>query len=140
MRRLILFFFLSLASSCFSQLKDQLRDTLEAKKFWADNIQNIIEFDQEKILDQTHFPLIINDERFTEEQFKPELTKHFNPKVRSELKRVSFSRLKAWYIGDDVTPTYMIICFDGIEKQFFSVGFIFFQFDGEWKLKEITYL
>lgn len=140
MKSLLLLLFLSASTIGFSQLRDQLKDTLEAKRFWANNIHNIIEGNKNKILDQTNFPLIIQDERVEKEQFEAELEKHFTAKIRSELKAASFTRLKAWYIGDDVTPTYMVPCLELSDQELYlAVVFIFFQYKGEWKLKEIVY-
>jgi len=140
MKRLLLLFFLSSATMGFSQ-KDDLKDTLEAKRFWADNIQNIIELNKQKILAQTNFPLIINDERIDKEQFESELDKHFTARIRYELQSLPFpTRLKAWYIGDDATPTYMVPCLEILDKEhYLAVVFVFYQYNGKWKLKEIDY-
>lgn len=139
MKHLLLLFILSSVTNGFSQ-KDDLKDTLEAKFFWTDNILNIIDLKEEKILEQTNFPLIVDGERLGKEEFRLEMANHFNSQIRDELRSAPFSRLKVWYIGDDLTPTYMVPCLEVLDKErYLAVVFVFFQYDGKWKLKEIDY-
>lgn len=144
MKGLLLLFFLSVSTIGFSQLDDYmkkyLKDTVEARRFWNDNIRNIIELDREKILEQTNFPLIIQDNRIEKEQFKLELERYFTEKIRSELKKASLRRLTSWYLLDDSTPTYILPCCEIDDKRTYSMmTLMFFQYGGQWKLKEIVF-
>lgn len=135
MKRLILLFFLSLATSGFSQLKD----TLEARKFWEDNIANIVSFNQEKIVAQIHFPLEVGSKKITREQFRPVINKYLNQELRTELSKKDIKSIDAWQMSDDETQTYMIVCYKGLEPQFEAVVLCFLQYNGKWMLNRLDY-
>lgn len=141
MKGLLLVFFLCMSTIGFSQFKDELKDTLELRRFWADNIQHIIALNKEKILEQTKFPLSIQSKWIEKEQFEQELENHFTKEIRAELKAVAFKRVRTWYIGDDTTPTYMVACWETKDKEHsVFVVFSFFQYNGQWKLMSIDYI
>lgn len=135
MKGLLLLFFLSAATSGFSQLED----TLEAKKFWADNIKNIVEYKKELILTQIQFPLKVGDKKLTKEQFKLVMDKHFSPELRKELGGKDIKSIDAWKMSDDSTQTYMIVCYKGLDPQYEAAVLCFLQYNGKWMLNQIDY-
>lgn len=135
MGKFVSIFFIILSFSSFSQLKD----TLEAKNFWADNIANIVSFNKEKILTQIHFPLKVGDKKFTKEQFKVVMDKYLGPDLRNELKAKDIRSIDAWQMMDDETQTYMIVCYKGIEAQYSAVVLCFLQYNGKWMLNQMDY-
>lgn len=131
MRYSALLLFTLLSNFIFSQISD----TLEAKKFWADNIQAIVNMDKAKIISQTNFPLEIKigDEMWSKADFTAKIEKVFTPAVREELKSGSIDNIDAWTMMDDISDTYMVVCFSKFEEYEILV-FMFKQFDGQWKL------
>lgn len=135
MSKLIAILFVSLSFSSFSQLKD----TLEARKFWEDNIANIVSFNKEKILAQIHFPLAVGNKKFTKEQFKPVMDKYLNQELRTELSKKDIRSIDAWQMLGDETQTYMLVCYKGIEPQYEAAVLCFLQYNGKWMLNHIDY-
>jgi hypothetical protein len=135
MNRLIAILFLSFSFVGFSQLKDKL----EAKNFWADNITNIVEYKKELILTQIHFPLKVGDKKLTKEQFKLVMDKHLSPELRAELGEKDIESIDAWTMGEDLTQTYMIVCRKGLEVQYEAAVLCFLQYNGKWMLNQIDY-
>jgi hypothetical protein len=135
MGKFVFMLFMMLSFSSFSQLKD----TLEAKKFWADNIANIVSFNKDKILTQIHFPLKVGDKKFTKEQFKPVMDKYLNQDLRNELKTKDIRAIDAWKMVDDEGQTYMLVCYKGIEPQYSAAVLCFLQYNGKWLLNQIDY-
>jgi hypothetical protein len=132
MRLFILFLFFSLVS--FVSLT-QISDTIEAKKFWNDNIQAIVNLDRAKIIFQTNFPLEIRigDELWSKDDFNANLEKVFTKEVREELKSGSIDNIDAWIMLEDESDTYMVVCYSEFEE--YSVLVLMFkQYDGNWKL------
>lgn len=134
MKHFILLLFLGLTSSGFSQYLD----TVIAKKFWSDNIQNIVHFDKQKILAQTHFPIKVGEKILTAKQFELSINQLFQPELRDELSHMDINEIDAWVMYEDPTPTYMIVCNKGVGDHE-SVLFSFFQYDGNWMLQGMTY-
>ena len=134
MKIVLLFLFFGWSFSGFSQLTD----TLEAEKFWSDNIQNIVSFNKEKILAQTHFPIKVGEKFMTRKQFEPIIEQLFSQELRNELAEQTIENIDAWVMFDDTTPTYMIVCFEGIGNHE-SVQFNFFQYEEKWMLNGVTY-
>lgn len=135
MKRVLLLLFMSCSLSSFSQLKD----TIEAQDFWADNIANIVSFNKEKILTQIHFPLEVGGKKFTKEQFKPVMEKHLNAEIRAELGKQDVTDIDAWKMYGDETQTYMLVCYKGLEPQYEAAVFCFLQYNGKWMLNRIDY-
>jgi len=131
MRITALFLFTFLTNLSFSQI----RDTLEAKKFWADNIQAIINLDKTKIISQTNFPLEINidEELWSKDDFTARLDNLYTAEFRDELKSGSIDNIDAWTMFEDESDTYMLVSFSKFEE-YDALVFMFKQFDGNWKL------
>lgn len=135
MSRFILILFIACSFTGFSQLTD----TLEAKNFWADNIKNIVEYKKEAILAQIHFPLKVGDKKLTKEQFRLVMDKHFSPELRTELNKKNIRSIDAWKMSDDLTQTYMIVCYKGLDPQYEAAVLCFLQYNGKWMLNQIDY-
>lgn len=135
MKSLLLLFFLSAATIGFSQLKD----TVEARNFWNDNMANIISYNKEKILAQIHFPLEVGSKKFTKEQFKPVMDKYLNAELRAELGKKDIQSIDAWKMLGDETQTYMIVCYKGLEAEYEAAVLCFLQYNGKWMLNHIDY-
>ena len=135
MKRLLILFFVCCSISSFSQLKD----TLEAKNFWNDNIANIVSFNKEKILSQIHFPLEVGNKKYTRDQFRLEMDKYLNAELRAELSKKDIQSIDAWKMMGDETQTYMIVCYKGLETQYEAAVLCFLQYNGKWLLNHIDY-
>jgi len=135
MKRFIPLLFVAFSFTGFAQLTDKQ----EAQNFWADNIQNIVEYKKEAILAQIHFPLKVGDKKLTKEQFKLVMDKHFSPELRTELGKKDIESIDAWKMGDDLTQTYMIVCRKGLDPQYEAAVLCFLQYNGKWMLNQIDY-
>jgi len=116
-----------------------LKDTVEARKFWNDNIANIVSMNKEKILTQIHFPLEVGSKKFTKEQFKPVMDKYLNAEIRAELSKKDIKSIDAWKMMGDETQTYMLVCYKGLEPQYEAAVLCFLQYNGKWMLNHIDY-
>lgn len=119
----------------------QLSDRAEAQKFWDDNIQAIVDFDQAKILAQTHYPLEFGTStgartKLTQTQFKAELSRVFSEALRTELSKKTIDAIDAWKMYGDETETYMI-ALDSAPEGYDYVMLTFLQFDGKWLLNSV---
>ncbi len=117
----------------------QLKDTLVAKKFWADNIHNMVTLNKSQILLQTHFPIEVADKKLTKEQFKLSLDKYFNQELRDELSKKTIDDIDAWTMYEGSTQTYMIVCYNGMIEGYDALVLNFLQYNGKWMLDGLSY-
>lgn len=129
----ILFLFLVFNSS------SQELDTTLAKQFIQQTLPAFVSLNKEKILVQTHYPIPVGDKKLTKEQFKLVLDKTFSPELRQELAKKGIKDIDAWEMLNDTTPTYMLVCYDGLDPQYEAVVLCFFQYNGKWLLNKIDY-
>lgn len=120
-------------------VRGQEIDTLVAKQFLKSNLPALVSLNKEKILAQTHYPLVVGDKKLTKEQFKLILDKVFNADLRKELGTKGIHDIDAWEMLNDTSPTYMLVCYEGLEEQYEAVVFCFLQYNGQWQLNKIDY-
>jgi len=136
MRAIILILFSFLTNLSFSQISD----TLEARRFWENNIQAIVKLDKQKIISQTKFPLDVNvgDGSWSETEFKARLDSVFTEPLRTELSDGNYHDIDAWVMSDDANETYMVVTF-GSYRKYDVIVLMFKEFDGVWKLYGIDF-
>lgn len=118
----------------------QLKDTLEAERFWADNIQNIVQGKKELVLQQVHFPIRVAGKDLTKAQFQKMYDQLFPEALKADLGEMDVLDIDAWVMLYDTTPTYMIVSYEGYDPDVYeALVLCFLQYDGKWMLNRMDY-
>lgn len=147
-----IFLFLLIVTASININSQTNRDVIIS--FWDSNIQAIVNLDQEKIIEQTNFPvggswgyameLESSMEKWSKEDFISNISKIFNEETRDQLKQKTYNDLVHYKNDDGVLELIINVNFqtkmegssDTIES---STIFFFKMFENKWKLYSIEY-